>query len=195
MSEATVIFNFKGEKIKIKCINTEKMENICERFTSEIKVKINKLYFKYNGNLINEELKYEELANVKDKDIMNIIVEEENKRKINDKIKLEENKDKINDNYIIAEINIKEEDINKQIRIINSYEECNGKYYGWIDNEDNYISENEGEIKEKCQIKINNEEISFNYYYRFKKAGKYVIEYIFKENIINANFFFLNANL
>ena len=154
MSEATVIFNFKGEKIKIKCINTEKMENICERFTSKIKEKMNKLYFKYNGNLINEKLKYEELANVKDKDSMNIIVEEENKRKINDKIKLEENKDKINDNYIIAEINIKEEDINKNIRIINSFEEFKRENYWWRDNEDDYIGENEGEIKEKFKLKL-----------------------------------------
>ena len=77
----------------------------------------------------------------------------------------------MNDNYIIAEIYIKEEDINKNIRIISSFEkykrtnhwvEYNSKDYG-----------NEKELKNKCQIKINDEEISFNYYFKFKEKGKY----------------------
>ena len=61
----------------------------------------------------------------------------------------------MNDNYIIAEINIGEDEIGKNIRIINSFEEakrekqCN-------DEEDDYKYENEKEIKEKCKIKINN---------------------------------------
>ena len=84
MSQATVIFSFKQEKIIIKCITTEKMKNICERFALQIKQNINNnLNFKYDGNLINEELKYEEQVNEKKKDSMNIIVEEveeENKR-------------------------------------------------------------------------------------------------------------------
>ena len=129
MSQATVIFSFKQEKIIIKCITTEKMKNICERFGLQIKRNINNLFFKYNGNLINEELKYEDQVNEKNKDNMKIIVEEEeeNKSKINENIILEENKNKINniidevknenkmnDNYIIAEIYIKKEDINKK---------------------------------------------------------------------------------
>ena len=134
MSQASAIFTFRQEEIIIKCLTTEKMKNICERFTLQINQNINKLNFKYDGNLINEELKYEEQVNEKNKDSMNIIVEvveEENKSKINGNIELEENKDKINDNkekvenennkmndnYIIAEIYIEEENINKNIRI------------------------------------------------------------------------------
>ena len=41
---------------------------------------------------------------------------------------------------------------------------------------------NEDEIK-KCEIKINNELIPFNYFYNFKSKGKYIIQYSFKNNI------------
>ena len=74
----------------------------------------------------------------KNKDNMNIIVEEENLNKINEDIILEDKKYKINnneekvkndnqnnkikDNYIIDEIYIKEKDINKIIRITNFFE-------------------------------------------------------------------------
>ena len=43
---------------------------------------------------------------------------------------------------------------------------------------DNY----EEEIK-KCEIKINDELILFNYFYNFKSKRKYKIKYIFKNNI------------
>ena len=77
-----------------------------------------------------------------------------------------------NNNYIIAEIYIKEENINKKIRIINSYEEYRR----------NYNLKIEDEIK-KCVIKINNELIPFKYFYKFKSKGKYIIQYSFKNNI------------
>ena len=68
-------------------------------------------------------------------------------------------------NYIIGEFDIKEN--NKNIRIINSYEQCNrehrfGKYY-------NKKYENEKEIKENCEIRINDKIIPFSYYYKFNK--------------------------
>ena len=87
-------------------------------------------------------------------------------------IKNYNNKNKNEKNYIIAEIEIKEEDVNKKIQIINSFEEfkrrdkINGK-------EDDYKYENEKEIKENCEIKINNKKISFDYYNIFKEKGKY----------------------
>ena len=68
-----------------------------------------------------------------------------------------------NNNYIIAEIYIEEEDIDENIRILNSYEE-------WIRNNPlkfikcNDILKNEEEIK-KCEIKINDELIPFNYFH------------------------------
>ena len=80
------------------------------------------------------------------------------------------NNNNYNDNYIIAEIDIKEDyQTNLDIRILNSYEEYK-RYY-----KDKKIKEdekNEAEIK-KCEIRINSELIPFNYFYKFKKKGKY----------------------
>ena len=86
-------------------------------------------------------------------------------------------------NYIIAEIYIKEDDINKYIRILNSYEESDRDFDDyWHDYPDNYFelkleSQNEMEIK-NCEIRINEELIPFNYFNKFKKKGKYIIIYI-----------------
>ena len=64
-------------------------------------------------------------------------------------------------NYIISEIDIKDEDINKEIRIINSYEECLRRNVDDLIKDDIY--KNEDEIK-KCEIKINYELIPFNFF-------------------------------
>ena len=87
----------------------------------------------------------------------------------------------MNINEINAEIKIKGKDINKYIRIINSYEE----YKRDFELDDKY--KNEKEIKEKCKIKINNEIILFSYFYKFKKKGKYTINYSFRDNITKLN--------
>ena len=94
-----------------------------------------------------------------------------------------------NENYILAEINIEEDDINKDIRIINSFEE-NKRIIYIDDEEDDYKYENEKEIKENCIIKINNKRIQFNYLYKFKEKGKFIIKYLFKKNIKNSNYLF-----
>ena len=105
-----------------------------------------------------------------------------NKIKNDSQIKV--NKDIKSNNYIIAEIFIKEDDVNKNIRIINSYEEYmrNEKPNSELDKD----RMNEKEIK-KCEIKINDELIPFNYYYQFKKEGKFIIKYSFKNHLIKAN--------
>ena len=102
----------------------------------------------------------------------------------------EENKNNKNNNYIISVIEIKEEDINKDIRIINSFEQSKLKVFG----EQHVESNNEKEIKDNCQIKINNELIPFNYYHKFNKKGKFIIEYYFKNNMNNISFLFFNCS-
>ena len=101
---------------------------------------------------------------------------------------IEENK-----NYILVEINIEGDDINKNIRILNSFEEYK-RINECDDEEDDYKYENEKEIKENCIIKINNKIIPFNYLYKFKEKGKYKIEYSFKNNIKNLAFLFNECN-
>ena len=95
-------------------------------------------------------------------------------KKIKEKVKnlLNENKE---NNYTIAEIDIKDEDLNKDIWILNSYEACLRTPGKWIKDE---IFNNENEIK-KCEIKINDELIPFNYFHKFKSKGKYIIKYIY----------------
>ena len=87
-----------------------------------------------------------------------------------------------NMNYIIAEIDINENNINKNIRIINSYE-ISKKQFDLNNGVDDSKYENEKEIKEKCKIKINNKIIEFSYFYKFNKEGKYIIKYSFTNNL------------
>ena len=97
---------------------------------------------------------------------------------------------KNDNNCIISEINIRKEDIGKEIRIINSYEE----YIRNLDYSEEFRDEykNEEEIKE-CKIAINNEEISFCYFYKCIKEGKYQIKYSFNNYLTNTNHMFCDC--
>ena len=113
------------------------------------------------------------------------------------KINLKKSDSEINEkiengnNFIIAELNIKKEDINKDIRIINSYEECLRKVYPNEKLKEEF--KNEEEIKQ-CEIKINEKLIPFNYFHKFAKEGKYIIKYSFKNNLTKTNFMFYGCD-
>ena len=93
------------------------------------------------------------------------------------------------ENIIIGEINIKPDDICKDIQIINSFENVK-RLKKWSNREDDLEYENEKEIKENIEIKINGKLIQFSYYYKFEKEGKYEIEYSFKNNLTKTNHMF-----
>jgi len=122
-----------------------------------------------------------------------------------DKIENEINNININNkvNIIIGEIYIKEDDINKYIRIINSFENVKRENIFILGGNDiwEYENENEKEIKENIEIKINGKIIDFTYDYKFNKEGKYIIEYSFKNNLTKTCFMFyecyklININL
>ena len=57
-------------------------------------------------------------------------------------------------NKIIGEIQIKKEDIDKDIQIINSFENAK-RNHKWIDEDDDWKYMNEKEIKENIEIKYN----------------------------------------
>ena len=105
-------------------------------------------------------------------------------------------------NYIIAEINISKEHINKDIRILNSFEQMKREIQNEIDedneddedDEDNFIYENEKEIKDNCLIKINEKTIRFSYFYKFQKVGIYKIQYIFNKYLTNTNYLFFECS-
>ena len=98
---------------------------------------------------------------------------------------------KIN-NYIIGEFDIKED--NQNIRIINSYEQSNreSSFIEYFKYEKSY--ENEKEIKENCEIRINDELIPFSYFHKFNKKGKYKIKYTFILNIRKINYIFYECS-
>ena len=198
-----------GEKIKL---NTEKIDdiiisinNLKEAIDSAklmlenvIKIStVNNVNVQLKGiNIIMDSL-VEGVKKTKEK-VRNLLNESkinQNNEKINNENKINQNMAKQNDeninnenNYIIAEINIKQNDINKDIRILNSYEEClrSVKNLNWIKDEN---FRNENEIKE-CEIKINEELIPFNYFYRFKSKGKYMIKYSFKNKLKSTHLMF-----
>ena len=127
MSEVKIIFTFNDIKTIIQCNKNEKIRNIMEIYQAKVQIDKNKIYLVYNGNKVNEELSFEEIANKEDKkmNMMNIIIYEINNSKIIEEKRVKSKEiiyPKEKENYIIGEIEIKEEDINKDIRIINSFE-------------------------------------------------------------------------
>ena len=72
------------------------------------------------------------------------------------------------ENYIIAEILIDENNINKEQRIINSYEQ-KIKESKLVQKENDYHFYNEQEIKDSCNIIIDDIPIKFSYFYKFNK--------------------------
>ena len=66
---------------------------------------------------------------------------------------------------------------------------------------DDWKYENEKEIKENCEIRIDGKKIKFTYVYEFEEYGKHKIEYSFKTNLTKTNYMFsectslINLNL
>jgi len=171
----------------------------------EVKENMN-IYYNKSNKIINNNknnINYEILQNIKEfnnynnkimKDIKEIINEKNINNKFNKIIKIYEkiNNQINNNNIIIAEIDIKEDDINKDIRIINSFEQSK-RENDWEDEENDYNYENEKEIKENCKIKINNEIIPFDYFYKFNIKQKYKIEYSFLSNLTKIDYMFFDC--
>ena len=93
---SNVIFSFQGNETKIQCQREDKFKDISKRFTTKAQINMNKIYYVYDGNVINEELNLEQIANEEDKkrDIIYIVVGEK------------ENNSEINKNNIINTTNI-----------------------------------------------------------------------------------------
>ena len=75
---AKVVFSFENEETIIECDFKDKMKDIFMKYCSKIQKDFNKLLFKYNANIIKEDMEYCQLLNEEDKkrNIMNIIVSE-----------------------------------------------------------------------------------------------------------------------
>ena len=142
---------------------------------NDIKLSIDNIIRISKDNLVNIQLKNvnlllntlnEDIKKINDK-LNNLINTNYEIKNLNNEIKIEninEIKNENENNYIIAEIEIKEEDINKDIRIINSYEESL-RINEYLEKNEEW--NNEEEIK-KCIIKINEKVIPFNYIHKFE---------------------------
>ena len=145
---------------------------------------------KYSIDEIKNEIN-NEINNMNINNKFNMIVDEDSI----DEIENEVNNININNkvNIIKGEIYINEDDINKDIRIINSFENAKRENY-WGNEDDDWKYENEKEIKENIEIKINEKIIEFTYYYKFNKQDKYIIEYSFKNNLTKTCFMFYECS-
>ncbi len=92
-------------------------------------------------------------------------------------------------NYIICGYDIKKDKINEPIQILNSYEEVKRKHPNW-DWKNIKAIENEKEIKENCEIYLNNKRIDFCYEYKFEKEDKNEIKIILKSPLKSTNWMF-----
>ena len=95
-------------------------------------------------------------------------------------------------NQIICEYNIKNK--NKDIQILNCYEEAKKE-----DPEEPFWDEiecveNEKEIKDKSELYLNNQKIQFCFKYKFEIEGKNTINIIFNNLLKNTNFMFYKCS-
>ena len=95
-------------------------------------------------------------------------------------------------NIIKGEIKIDSNNTNKNIQIINSFENYQRTRNVELNENDN-INMNEQEIKENIEIKINGKTINFTYLYQFESNGVYQIEYIFKKFLKKTNHMFADC--
>ena len=96
-----------------------------------------------------------------------------------------------NKNYIIAELYIKDDDVNKDIRILNSYEEYIRNFLPNFPISPEKANEND--IK-NCEIRINEELIPFKYFHKFEMKGKYIIKYTFNNYLTNSCYIFSDCS-
>ena len=96
-------------------------------------------------------------------------------------------------NNIIGEIVIDCDNINKDIQIINSFENYK-RIHNFASSKDDIKYKNKKEIEENTEIKINGKLIKFSYTYKFEKEGKYKIKYFFKNILTKTNHMFDGCN-
>ena len=197
------IYNEKSDMYSLGCIIYELFHLSTyydDKFDNEIKKIDNNIYNSKWQEIINSLLQNDYKKRMDIDKVYNILLNE---------IKINELENKINNininnvtlgksfnnkNIILGEIYINKYDINKEIQILNSFENVKRKHV-WINKEDNWKYENEKEIKENTQIKINEEIIEFTYNYKFKIEGKYKIEFTFKNNLTKTDYMFWDCNL
>ena len=187
---------------KLKNKNHHFKDDSEEDSDSEIKFEEEKSNNKEENNKTKEEIIIKEnnktneeiLSKENNKTKEEIINKESNniKEDINTKVGFNTKEDEIKEasnNFEIESINEAEinenlgyviigpEDINKEIQIINSFENVKRMERAELKQDDLQFL-NEKEIKENIQLKLNDSNINFTYTYKFDNPGTYKIEYL-----------------
>ena len=100
MVDTKVIFSLDGFETTIKCTKSDKMKDICQKFSTSINKNMNTLLFLHEGNKINLDLNFEEQSKFQGNTEIKILVYKNiNGIKIysKNKLKVELNNQKIND--------------------------------------------------------------------------------------------------
>ena len=97
-------------------------------------------------------------------------------------------------NYIICEYDIKKDILNQQTQILNSYEEVKRKHPNDWDWKNIKSIENEKEIKENCEIYLNNTRIDFCYKCKFVNENKNEIKIVSKTPLKSTNWMFSDCS-
>ena len=173
---------FKKELIKVGLIKKEKVEEVNTK----------KLYNNFRD--------YEKHVNQIQKDKNVLIIDNRINNGISGGNFTTTNNDMINRNFIIGEINIRSDDIYKFTRVINSFENFK-RETNISEQEDDWKFNNEKELRENIEIKINGKTMPFSYSYNFPVKGRYNIQYSFKKCLTKTNHMFwgcksiINLNL
>ena len=173
---------FKKELIKVGLIKKEKVEEVNTK----------KLYNNFRD--------YEKHVNQIQKDKNVLIIDNRINNGISGGNFTTTNNDMINRNFIIGEINIRSDDIYKFTRVINSFENFK-RETNLSEQEDDWKFNNEKELRENIEIKINGKTMPFSYFYKFPVKGRYNIQYSFKKCLTKTNHMFwscksiINLNL
>ena len=109
--------------------------------------------------------------------------------KLSKEIEIEEeiNIIKLRKKEILCEYNIKEEELKNKIQILNCFDEVKKENLNIIG------KDNEKEIKNNCEIYLNEEKINFNFKYNFEKGNVNKIKIKCINPIINMNYMFYNC--
>ena len=197
LANKNIINHFNEFRKYIDKINIE-IKNIIDQLNNFMDNLV--LYYEFSNNIISNNDKnenYQLLYNINQfinfnniiiKDIKEII---DNKDIIIKCKKIFNINEKMNNsnNYIISEIFIEDNEVNKDVRIINSFEQTK-REFKWGDNKNDNEFKNEKEIKENCEIEIDNEKVPFSYFYKFNKKGKHIIKYSFIKNLTKTDYLF-----